>query len=116
MELSSAELLERNRALAAAKDLLMAEVDQRKRSEYRYSLAAQGANDGLWDWDVEAGRVYYSRRWKAMLGHEDDEIGDGLASGWTACTPTISRGCRRTRCAAAPGDREPLLGVSHPPP
>jgi diguanylate cyclase (GGDEF)-like protein/PAS domain S-box-containing protein len=78
MELSSAELVERNHALAAAKDLLVAEVQQRKRSEYRYSLAAQGANDGLWDWDVEAGRVYYSRRWKEMLGYADSEIGDGL--------------------------------------
>jgi diguanylate cyclase (GGDEF)-like protein/PAS domain S-box-containing protein len=78
MELSSAELFERHRALAAAQDLLLAEVDQRKRSEYRYSLAARGANDGLWDWDVESGRVYYSPRWKAMLGHGEAEIGDGL--------------------------------------
>jgi diguanylate cyclase (GGDEF)-like protein/PAS domain S-box-containing protein len=82
MELSSAELLERNRALAATQDRLLAEVQQRKRSEYRYSLAAQGANDGLWDWDVEAGRVFYSRRWKEMLGFEDAEIGDSLAE-WT---------------------------------
>jgi diguanylate cyclase (GGDEF)-like protein/PAS domain S-box-containing protein len=79
MELSSSELLERNRDLAGAQDRLLAEVQQRKRSEYRYSLAAQGANDGLWDWDVAAGRVYYSRRWKEMLGYEEAEIGDGLA-------------------------------------
>jgi diguanylate cyclase (GGDEF)-like protein/PAS domain S-box-containing protein len=78
MELSSTELFERHRALAAAQDLLLAEIEQRKRSEYRYSLAARGANDGLWDWDVESGRVYYSPRWKAMLGHEEAEIGDGL--------------------------------------
>jgi len=78
MELSSQELYERNRALAAAQELLLAEVEQRKRTEYRYTLAAQGANDGLWDWDVETGRVYYSPRWKAMLGYEEGEIGDGL--------------------------------------
>ena len=78
MELSSHELFERNRALAAAQERLLAEVEQRKRTEYRYTLAAQGANDGLWDWDVETGRVYYSPRWKAMLGHEEAEIGDGL--------------------------------------
>jgi diguanylate cyclase (GGDEF)-like protein/PAS domain S-box-containing protein len=79
MELSSYELLERNRALAAAQERLLAEVEQRKRTEYRYSLAAHGANDGLWDWDVETGRVYYSPRWKAMLGYDEAEIGDGLA-------------------------------------
>jgi len=79
MELSSNELLERNRALAAAQERLLAEVEQRKRTEYRYRLAAQGANDGLWDWDLETGSVYYSPRWKAMLGYDDAEIGDGLA-------------------------------------
>src|ERR1022692_1084125 len=57
---------------------------ERKRSEHalraseeRYALAARGANDGLWDWDLETQRVYFSTRWKAMLGYEEAEIGDG---------------------------------------
>jgi diguanylate cyclase (GGDEF)-like protein/PAS domain S-box-containing protein len=49
-----------------------------KESEERYALAAQGANDGLWDWNVTAGRVYFSPRWKAMLGYQEDEIADDL--------------------------------------
>lgn len=45
-------------------------------SEERYALAARSANDGLWDWDLLFGRVYYSPRWKSMLGFSDAEIGD----------------------------------------
>jgi len=45
-------------------------------SETRYALAVQGANDGIWDWNLQTNTIYYSPRWKAMLGFNDDEIGD----------------------------------------
>ncbi|HUF78232.1 MAG TPA: EAL domain-containing protein [Thermoanaerobaculia bacterium] len=44
-------------------------------SEERYALAAQGAGAGLWDWDLVENRIYYSPRWKEMLGYETWEIG-----------------------------------------
>ena len=37
-------------------------------SEERYALAVQGANDGIWDWDLGSGRIYLSPRWHAILG------------------------------------------------
>ena len=45
-----------------------------KESEERYALAMKGANDGLWDRNLETGEVYYSHRWKEMLGYDDEEI------------------------------------------
>ncbi len=49
-----------------------------RESEERYALAARGANDGLWDWNLVTGAVYFSPRWKAMLGFLEDEIDDRL--------------------------------------
>lgn len=44
-----------------------------KESEERYALALAGANDGLWDWDLRTDQMYYSARWKAMLGLSDTD-------------------------------------------
>lgn len=60
MDVMSEELMEANQ------DLLK-QTEELKKTQERYSLAAEAANDGLWDWDLEKGTVYYSNRWREML-------------------------------------------------
>jgi diguanylate cyclase (GGDEF)-like protein/PAS domain S-box-containing protein len=49
-----------------------------KSSEARWQFALEGLDQGVWDWDMGTGTVYFSPGWKAMLGYRDDEIGNDL--------------------------------------
>ncbi|SEC22408.1 Stalked cell differentiation-controlling protein (plasmid) [Tsukamurella tyrosinosolvens] len=46
------------------------------RAEARWQFALDTVGEGIWDWDLPSREVYYSPRWKSMLGYADDEIGD----------------------------------------
>ncbi len=45
-----------------------------RRSEERYSLAASGSTAGIWDWDIRTGGVYYSPRFRELLGYSAEEF------------------------------------------
>lgn len=49
--------------------------------EHRFNLAINGTGAGLWDWDMVTDTVFFSERWKAMLGYTDDEV-ENAFSGW----------------------------------
>jgi PAS domain S-box-containing protein len=46
-------------------------VEGLRRSEERYALVVQAADDGIWDWDLQSDEIYFSPRWRAILGTED---------------------------------------------
>ncbi|MBK8792516.1 MAG: PAS domain S-box protein [Holophaga sp.] len=53
-----------------------------RESEERWKFAIEGAGDGLWDWNLQSGKAFFSPRYKSMLGFAEDEIGDS-ADEWT---------------------------------
>lgn len=46
-------------------------------NQARLHFAMDSAGHGVWDWNVDLGKVFYSHAWKAMLGFRDGEIGAG---------------------------------------
>lgn len=51
-------------------------------SEERYAILASSTTDGVWDWDLNTDQVFYSPRWKEMLGFRDDEL-ENVLSSWS---------------------------------
>jgi len=49
-------------------------ADLARVNEERWHLALRATNDGIWDWDATNNQVYYSARWKQMLGFEDQVL------------------------------------------
>ena len=51
---------------------------QLRESEARWRFALDNAGDGLWDWNAKTNKVYFSPKWKEILGYEEHEVGDSL--------------------------------------
>jgi PAS domain S-box-containing protein len=60
------------RSLSELADDLEAKVRERT---LRLDLIVQGANDGVWIWDVATGAAEFSTRWRQLLGLEDQALG-----------------------------------------
>lgn len=56
---------------------LKAAVDTSE-NEQRWRAVLEGTQTGVWDWNAQTNKVYFSPTWKSMLGFSEDEVGDSL--------------------------------------
>lgn len=47
-------------------------------SEYRWKFAIEGSGDGIWDWNIKTGQVYFSKAWKEILGFSEHELANEI--------------------------------------
>jgi PAS domain S-box-containing protein len=102
-----------------AYDGLISNITERKEAELalqasqeRLALVIRGSNDGIWDWDVTTSEVYFSPRWKAMLGYEDREIEDKFSS-WEHLVHPEDRERARAEVRAYFEGRAPTYELEH---
>jgi diguanylate cyclase (GGDEF)-like protein/PAS domain S-box-containing protein len=66
-----------------------------KLSQERFNLAVSGSNDGLWDWNVDTGEVYYSPRFKQLMGLSDREMEGSVGALISRLHPEDKRAAER---------------------
>jgi PAS domain S-box-containing protein len=64
-----------------------------KDSQLRWQFALEGSKDGVWDWNLATNEVFFSPRWKAMLGFEETEIANSIEEWKTRVHPEDAEQC-----------------------
>jgi PAS domain S-box-containing protein len=79
----SEEIAAQNEELNQANLQLFAAKQKAEESEQRYALAIDASEQGIWDWNVETGEIFFSEQWKKQIGYEDHELKNDFGT-WVA--------------------------------
>ena len=82
--------------------------DKLEDSRRRFDMAARGTNDGIWEWDLRRNTLYYSPRWKSMLGYDEEEIEDSLDEWLDRVHPEDRRALQSALTSLVQGPNERL--------
>ena len=108
------ELGGNGRYIAVARDITERrerEAELREMKE-RLELAVEGANLGVWDWDMETDAVTFNEQWASMLGYTLDELEPRLATWEDRVHPADMADVEAALDAHITGD-EPLYDCEH---
>jgi len=100
-------------------DGLISDITNRKEAETalqasqeRLALVIQGSNDGIWDWNLITNEVYFSPRWKEMLGYRDEEL-ENKFDVWLQLMHPEDRDRARTEIQAYLSKQKPVYQLEH---
>lgn len=100
-------------------DGLISDITHRKAAELalkettdRLWLVIQGSNDGIWDWNLITNEVYFSPRWKEMLGYGADEV-ENTFTAWDRLIHAEDRDRAWNELQAYFSGRKPTYELEH---
>lgn len=83
-----------------------------RQSEERLKYALEGSNDGLWDWNIQTGVMYFSDRFAQMVGYEPDELVPNLNT-WENLIHPEDRPAVQTALQEHLEGKRPLYEMEH---
>ncbi|MEI7815737.1 MAG: PAS domain-containing protein, partial [Desulfuromonadales bacterium] len=102
----SRTIAERIKELTAAKEAAELSGKEKRESEERLNLVLDGSNDGIWDWDIQTGRLEINRRWAEMAGYDLEEIRHHVQTWLDLIHPDDLAGVKNTLDAHLSGETQ----------
>ena len=96
---------------ALRRSTIIDQIERIRISEERLMTALISSNVGLWDWDISAGRVFFSEQWKSQIGMKGTEVGDSVDEWSKRLHPEDSEEVLRvvSECSLNPGGSFDLI-------